>query len=132
VFRSAKLSFALPFTLRVVHRITTRPFWPAHSSRLPHEIPHGLRNDLSLDPTGNALFHLLASLCSAEVPAGEPACRKHIPVAEIRQLQAEGHSVAEIAQRTGATVSEVRWIVGKLDPAEKERRRKDQEVPASA
>ena len=42
---------------------------------------------------------------------------------EIRQLRAEECSVAEIARRTGATVSEVRRIVGKLDPADKERRR---------
>ena len=58
-------------------------------------------------------------------------CRKDIPVVEIRQLRAEGCSVAEIARRTGATVSEVRRIVGKLNPAEKERRRKEQDATAA-
>lgn len=50
---------------------------------------------------------------------------------EIRQLRALGHSVAEIARRTVATVSVVRRIVGNLDPAEKERRRKEQEATAA-
>ena len=50
---------------------------------------------------------------------------------EIRQLRAEGCAVAEIARRTGTTVSEVRRIVGKLDPVEKERRRQEQEATAA-
>ena len=54
-----------------------------------------------------------------------------MPVVEIRQLRAEGCSVAEIARRTGTTVSEVRRIVGKLIPAEKEKRRKEQEATAA-
>jgi len=54
-----------------------------------------------------------------------------MPVVEIRQLRAEGCSVAEIARQTGTTVSEVRRIVGKLDPAQKERRRKEQEEIAA-
>lgn len=56
----------------------------------------------------------------------ESACRKDIPVTEIRQLRAKGYSVAKIAKRTGASDSQVRRIVGKLDPAEKERRRRKQ------
>ena len=59
------------------------------------------------------------------------ACPKDTPVDQIRQLRAESHSVAEIARRTGATVAEVRRIVGKLDPVEKERRRKEQEATAA-
>jgi hypothetical protein len=51
-------------------------------------------------------------------------------VDEIRQLRAAGCSVGEIAPRTGATVSEVGQIVGRLDPAEKERHRKEQEATA--
>jgi hypothetical protein len=39
--------------------------------------------------------------------------------------------VAAIARRTGATVSEVRRTVGKLDPADKERRRKEQKATAA-
>ena len=54
-----------------------------------------------------------------------------MPVVEIRQLRAEGCSVAEIARRTGTTVSEVRRIVGKLDPAQKQRHRKEQEEIAA-
>ena len=50
---------------------------------------------------------------------------------EIRQLRALGRSVAEIARKTGATVATVRRIVGKLDPAEKERRQKEQEAAAA-
>jgi hypothetical protein len=56
----------------------------------------------------------------------ESACRKDIPVNEIRQLRVKGYSVAEIAKRTGASDSQVRRIVGKLDPDEKERRRRKQ------
>jgi hypothetical protein len=52
-------------------------------------------------------------------------------VDEIRQLRALGRSVAEIARKTGATVATVRRIVGKLDPAEKERRQKEQEAAAA-
>jgi hypothetical protein len=52
-------------------------------------------------------------------------------VDEIRQLRALGRSVAEIVRRTGATVATVRRIVGKLDPAEKDRRRKEQEATAT-
>jgi hypothetical protein len=89
-----------------------------------------LASERSNIATGNALFHLLASLFSLDVHSAN-ACRKDIPADEIRQLRAEGHSVAEIARRTGATVSEVRRIVGKLDPAEKERRRKEQEATAA-
>jgi len=59
------------------------------------------------------------------------ACRKDIPADEIRQLRAAGCSLAEIARRTRATVSEVRRIVGKLDPADKERRRREQEATAA-
>jgi hypothetical protein len=80
--------------------------------------------------TGNALFHLVASLFSVRVRSSS-SCRKDIPVDEIRQLRALGRSVADIARRTGATVSEVRRIVGRLNPAEKERRRKDQEATAA-
>ena len=80
--------------------------------------------------TGNAFFHLLASLFSVHVPS-PTACRKDIPVDEIRQLRADGHSVAEIARKTGTTVSAVRRIVGKLDPAQKERRRKEQDAIAA-
>jgi hypothetical protein len=80
--------------------------------------------------TGNALFHLVASLFSLDVHCAN-ACRKDIPVDEIRQLRAAGCSVAEIARRTRETVAEVRRIVGKLDPADKERRRKEQEATAA-
>ena len=80
--------------------------------------------------TGNAFFHLLASLFSVGVRIGN-ARRKYIPLREIRQLRAEGCSVAEISRRTGATISEVRRIVGKLDPAQKERRRKEQDAIAA-
>jgi hypothetical protein len=80
--------------------------------------------------TGNALFHLVASLFSLEVRAAIP-CRKDTPVDEIRQLRALGRSVAEIARKTGATVAMVRRIVGKLDPQEKERRRKEKEQAAA-
>jgi hypothetical protein len=52
-------------------------------------------------------------------------------VGEIRQLRALGRSVAEIARKTGETVAMVRRIVGKLDPAEKESRRKEQEAAAA-
>jgi hypothetical protein len=52
-------------------------------------------------------------------------------VDEIRQLRALGRSVAEIAGKTGATVATVRRIVGKLDPADKERRRNEQEATAA-
>lgn len=38
--------------------------------------------------------------------------------------------MAEIANRTGVSVSQVRRIVGKLDPTEKESRRKKQEEMA--
>jgi hypothetical protein len=80
-------------------------------------------------PTGSAQFHLLASLFSAEVRS--PAeCPKVTPVGEIRQLRAAGRSVGEIARRTGATLAEVRRIVGKLDPGEKARRRAEQEAAA--
>jgi hypothetical protein len=54
-----------------------------------------------------------------------------MPVDEIRQLRGLGRSVAEIARKTGATVATVRRIVGKLDPAEMERRRKEQEETAA-
>ena len=80
--------------------------------------------------TGNALFHLVASLFSVHVPS-PTACRKDIPADEIRQLRALGRSVAEIARKTGATVAMVRRIVGKLDPQEKERRRKEKEQAAA-
>lgn len=80
--------------------------------------------------TGNAFFHLLASLFSFHAPS-PTACRKNIPVDEIRQLRAQGRSVAEIARKTGVTVATVRRIVGKLDPAVKERRRKEQEATAA-
>jgi hypothetical protein len=80
--------------------------------------------------TGNAFFHLVANLFSLDVPAAR-ACRKDTPVDEIRQLRALGRSVAEIARKTGATVATVRRIVGKLDPAEKESRRKEQEAAAA-
>ena len=36
-----------------------------------------------------------------------------------------------IARRTGATVSQVRRIVGRLDPADQERRRTEQEATAA-
>jgi DNA-directed RNA polymerase specialized sigma24 family protein len=98
--------------------------------RDPLESRHVSRDDLSHDPTGNALFHLLASLFSVQVSSAS-ACRKDIPVDEIRQLRADGCSVAEIARRTGTTVAEVRRIVGKLDPAEKARRREEQEGTAA-
>jgi hypothetical protein len=52
-------------------------------------------------------------------------------VDEIRQLRALGRSVAEIARKTGATVATIRRIVGKLDPAVKERHRKEQEATAA-
>ncbi len=49
---------------------------------------------------------------------------------EIRKLRALGQSVAEIARRTEATISEVRRIVGKLDPQEVAERRRLQEETA--
>src|SRR4051794_22092551 len=81
--------------------------------------------------TGSALFHLLASLFFVSVRSAEAALRKDTPVEEIRQLRALGRSVAEIARKTGETVATVRRIVGKLDPAEKESRRKEQEATAA-
>jgi hypothetical protein len=58
-------------------------------------------------------------------------CSNDTPVDAIRRLRAEGHSVAGIARRTGATVAQVRRIVGKRDPADLERRRKEQEATAA-
>jgi hypothetical protein len=52
-------------------------------------------------------------------------------VDEIRQLRALGLSVARIARQTGTSPAVVRRIVGKLDPAEKERRTKEQEATAT-
>jgi hypothetical protein len=42
-----------------------------------------------------------------------------------------GLSVAKIAKQTGTTAAVVRRIVGKLDPAAKERRGKEQEATAA-
>jgi hypothetical protein len=81
-------------------------------------------------PTGNAQFHLLASLFSADVRS-PGACPKYTPVDQIRQLRADGRSVAEIARRIRATVAQVRLVVGKLDPADKELRRTEQEATAA-
>jgi len=103
---------------------------PSHSTVRTGTPRRGSRDDLSHDRTGNALFHLVASLFSVHVCSSSP-CRKDIPAVEIRQLRAEGCSVAEIARRTGTTVSEVRRIVGKINPAEKERRRKEQDATAA-
>jgi hypothetical protein len=79
--------------------------------------------------TGNALFHLLASLFAVEVgPAS--SCQKYMPVDEIRQLRSQGLSVAEIASQTGTTLAVVRRVVGKLDPQTVADRRRHQEETA--
>ena len=72
--------------------------------------------------TGSAQFHLLASTFGTTVSTRDSA-----PTERIRQLRAEGLSLAEIARRTGSTVAVVRRIVGKVD---QEARRMKQEETA--
>src|SRR5262249_46295309 len=55
-------------------------------------------------------FHFVSSLFGWTV-----TFRKCTPVDHIRQLRGEGLSLAEIADRTGATMSVVRRLVGKVD-----------------
>ena len=57
----------------------------------------------------------------------EIAFRKITPDEMIRQLRAEGLSLADVAQQSGATVAVVRRVCGKLDPAEEAARRLSQE-----
>jgi hypothetical protein len=83
----------------------------------------------SCSDTGNALFHLVASMFSVDVRSSS-SCRKDTPVDEIRQLRSEGISVAEIARRTGTTPSVVRRVVGKLDPERVADQRRRQEETA--
>jgi hypothetical protein len=57
----------------------------------------------------------------------EIAFRKITPDEMIRQLRAEGLSLADVAQQSGATVAVVRRVCGKLDQAEEAARRGRQE-----
>jgi hypothetical protein len=47
----------------------------------------------------------------------ETSFRNPTPMDRIRQLRAEGLSLAEIARQAGSTVHVVRRVVGKLDKA---------------
>jgi hypothetical protein len=71
-----------------------------------------LRNDLSHDPTDTSVFHFAACMFGLET-----AFRNPTPMAKIRQLRAEGLSLAAVARQTGSTVNVVRRVVGKLDKA---------------
>jgi hypothetical protein len=48
-----------------------------------------------------------------------------VPEEEVRRLRADGHSLAEVAERAGTTVAKVRRIVGKVD-TEGQRRRQEE------
>jgi hypothetical protein len=56
----------------------------------------------------------------------EIAFRKTTPEQMIRQLRAEGLSLAEVAKQAESTPAVVRRIVGKLDPDAEEARRRTQ------
>ena len=49
------------------------------------------------------------------------------PVERIRQLRAQGLSVAEVAAQVGTTVGVVRGVCGNLDPEEERRHRSRQD-----
>jgi hypothetical protein len=70
----------------------------------------------------SAEFHFLAS-----VFGGQAALRNHTPVERIRQLRAEGLSLADVAQQAGTTVGVVRGVCGNLDPELSRRHRSRQE-----
>jgi hypothetical protein len=75
--------------------------------------------------TGSAQFHFLTSLFGLEVRLHNDPMED-----EIRQLRAQGLSVAEIAKQTETTPAVVRRVVGKLDAQAVADRRRVQEATA--
>jgi hypothetical protein len=58
------------------------------------------------------LFHLIAKLFGLEATVRERA-----PAEKIRQLRDQGFTLTEIKELTGATMSAIRGLVGRLDRA---------------
>jgi hypothetical protein len=71
------------------------------------------------------VFHFVASLFTAEV-----RFRKSTPDGRIRELRASGLSVSKVAEATGTTPAVVRRLVGRVDKAITNQRRREQEETA--
>lgn len=96
--------------------------WSARQGRSP-TIPTGFIRAVG-NPhagTGSAQFHLLTSTFGTTVSTRDSA-----PIERIRQLRADGLSLAEIARQAGSTAAVVRWVVGKVD--QEARRKKQEEI----